>query len=137
MTYPAVDQYEDWKTDAADMDMPVSKWIQAMVEAGRKKFDASVEPDETVRELCEQRNDLKAELEHARDQIDKLENHLHRGERETTRRFVEENPGVTRGEIEQRLADTVPERLTPHLDVLEGVELRKEGDEYYPAEGES
>ena len=137
MTYPATDQYEDWKADAADMDMSVSEWIQAMVEAGRKKFDASVEPDETVRELREQRNDLKAELEHARDRIDKLENQLHRGERETIRRFVEQNPGATRAEIGQRLADTVPERLNPHLDALEGVDLEKEGGEYYPTGGET
>lgn len=133
MTYPTTDQYEGWKSDAADMDMSVSEWIQAMVEAGRKKFDGSVEPDETVRELREQRNDLKAELEHARERIDKLENQLHRGEREAIRRFVAENPGATRGEIGQRLADTVPERLTPHLDALEGAELEKEGEEYYPA----
>ena len=137
MTYPATDQYEYWKADAADMDMSVSEWIQAMVEAGRKKFDASVEPDETVRELREQRNDLKAELEHARDRIDKLENQLHRGERETIRRFVEQNPGATRAEIGQRLADTVPERLNPHLDALEGVDLEKEGGEYYPTGGET
>ena len=135
MTYPAVDQYEDWKADAAEMDMSVSEWIQAMVEAGRKKFDASVEPDETVRDLREQRNDLKAELEHARERIDKLENQLHQSERETIRRFVENNPGATRGEIGQRLVDTVPERLNPHLDALEGVELEKEGEAYYPAEG--
>lgn len=133
MTYPATDQYEDWKSDAAEMDMSVSEWIQAMVEAGRKKFDATVEPDETVRDLREQRNDLKAELEHARERIDKLENQIHQSERETIRRFVEDNPGATRAEIGQRLADTVPERLNPHLDALEGVELEKEGDEYYPA----
>jgi predicted RNase H-like nuclease (RuvC/YqgF family) len=108
-----------------------------MVEAGRKKFDASVEPDETVRELREQRNDLKAELEHARERIDKLESQLHRGERETIRRFVKENPGATRGEIGQRLADTVPERLTPHLDALEGEQLERRDDGYYPTEGES
>jgi len=134
MTYPASDQYEDWKSDAADMDMSVSEWMQAMVEAGRKKFDATVEPDETVRELREQRNDLKEELEHARGRIQKLENQLHRGERETIKEFVRNNPGATRGEIGQRLADTVPERLNPHLDALEGVELEKDGEEYYPVE---
>lgn len=137
MTYPATDQYEDWKVAAADMDMSVSEWIQAMVESGRKKFDASVDPDETVRELREQRNDLKQELEHARERIGKLENQLHRGERETITRFVEQNSGATRAEIGQRLADTVPERLNPHLDALEGMKLDKQGDEYYPVESET
>ncbi len=134
MTYPKADQYEEWKADAAEMGMSVSEWMQAMVEAGRKKFDATVEPDESVGELREQRNDLKAELEHARKRIDKLENQLHRSERQKIVEFVENNPGATVGEIGQELVDTVPERLDPHLDALEGQELDKQGEGFYPAE---
>jgi len=136
MTYPTPEQYETWKEDADEMDMSVSEWIQAMVEAGRKKFDAQVEPDENAQELREQRNDLKEELAHARDRIENLENQLHHSERATILEFVEENPGVTYGEIGQKLADTVPERLQPHLDALEGTELRKDGGEFYPTEDE-
>jgi len=41
----------------------MSEFMEAMVEAGLKKFDTSnVEPDETNRELREQRNELKGEL---------------------------------------------------------------------------
>jgi len=134
MTYPKADQYEDWKADAEEMDMSVSEWIQAMVEAGRKKFDATVEPDESIQDLREQRNDLKGELEHARKRISKLESQLHRSERQKIVEFVENNPGATVGEIGQELIDTVPERLAPHLDALEGDELAKEGEEFYPAE---
>lgn len=134
MTYPTPDQYEDWKTEADEMDMTVSEWIQAMVEAGRKKFDATINPDETAAELREQRNDLKEELEHARSRIEKLERQLHQNERATIVDFVEANPGATFGEIGQHLVDTVPERLQPHMDALEGTRLRVEDDEYYPAE---
>jgi len=136
MTYPTPEQYETWKEEASEMDMSVSEWIQAMVEAGRKKFDAQVKPDESAQELREQRNDLKEELTHARERIEKLENQLHQSERATIVEFVEENPGATYGEIGQRLSDTVPERLQPHLDALESDELRKEGDSYYPTEGD-
>jgi len=136
MTYPTPEQYETWKEEATEMDMSVSEWIQAMVEAGRKKFDAQVEPDESAQELREQRNDLNEELVHARERIEKLENQLHQSERATVVEFVEENPGATYGEIGQRLSDTVPERLQPHVDALESEELRKEGDCYYPTEGD-
>lgn len=113
--------------------MSVSEWMQAMIEAGRKKFDATIEPDESVEQLREQRNDLKEELEHARERIEKLETQLHTSEREKIRQFVEDNPGATVGEIGQELVDTVPERLDPHLDALEGEALIKRGDSYYSA----
>ena len=134
MTYPTVDQYEQWKANAADMDMSVSEWIQAMVEAGRKKFDASIEPDESAQELREQRNDLKAELEHTRDRVEELETQLHRSEREKIKQYVEDNPGATIGEIGQELADTIPERLDAHLDALEGVAVTVDGEACYPVE---
>jgi len=140
MTYPTPEQYEGWKAEADEMDMSISEWIQAMVEAGRKKFDATVEPDETPQELREQRNDLKEELEHARERIDKLESQLHRSERAAIIEFVEDNPGATFGEIGQHLADTVSERIRPHMDALEGGEIRADVDDgterFYPREGE-
>lgn len=136
MTYPTPEQYEGWKADAEEMDMSVSEWMQAMIEAGRKKFDASVEPDESVQELREQRNDLKAELEHARERIQTLEELAHRSERQAIIEYVEKNPGATYGEIGQHLTDTVPERLQPHLDALEGEELYADGEGFYPTEDE-
>jgi predicted nuclease with TOPRIM domain len=135
MTYPTVEQYERWKDDAADMDMSVSEWIQAMVEAGRKKFDANVERDESAQELREQRNDLKDELDHARSRINELETQLHHGEREVIREYIEENPGVTFDDITRKVIDTVPERVNRHLDQLEGDAVTADGDEYYPKTG--
>mgnify|MGYP000695878062 CR=1 FL=1 len=75
-TYPTSQQYARWKDRAKDFGMSVSEFIQYMVEAGLKKFDARVEADESRQELRQQRNDLKAELEHARDRIDTLETHF-------------------------------------------------------------
>lgn len=132
MTYPTSDQYDRWKQHAEELDMSVSMFMQAMVEAGLKKFDATVEPDETARELREQRNDLRDELDHARSRIDNLENRLYQGERAAVRNYVEENQGATYDEIIQHVVDTVPERVTKHLDDLEGEDITVEGDRYYP-----
>jgi len=136
MAYPTPEQYEAWKAEAEEMDMSISEWIQAMVEAGQKKFDARVEPDETRQELREQRNDLKEELEHARDRIDRLETQLHRGERQEITEFVAQNPGTTYNEIVQHLIDTAGERVRSHLDELEGSEVQARDREYYLLEGE-
>ncbi|MDL0123631.1 MULTISPECIES: hypothetical protein [Halobacterium] len=132
MTYPTPEQYQGWKDDAEEMDMSVSEWMQAMIEAGRKKFDAQVEPDESADELRKQRNDLKDELEHARTRIEELETQLHHGEQEVIKEFVEENPGATFEDITRHVIETVPERLNRHLDELEGDTLYVADDGYYP-----
>ena len=134
MTYPTESQYEGWKDDADEMDMSVSEWIQAMVEAGRKKFDAGVEPDETLQEVRKHRNDLKEELDHTRDRIQELENQLHHGEQQAIREFVHENPGASFDDITSYVVDTVPQRVNRHLDELEGDALYVDDDEYYPKE---
>jgi len=135
MTYPTEDQYDRWKQQAEEFDMSVSEFMQAMVEAGLKKFDATVEPDETARELREQRNGLRDELDHARGRIEELETRLYQGERAAVREYIEENPGATYDEIIQHVVDTVPERVTQHLDDLEGEDVSVEDDRYYPREG--
>jgi ElaB/YqjD/DUF883 family membrane-anchored ribosome-binding protein len=134
MTYPTSEQYERWKARADDLDMSTSEFMQSMVEAGMKKFDVSVEPDETDQELRKQRNDLKDELDHARDRIVDLEDQVHRGERAAVREYVGDHPeGVEFSGIVQRVIDTVPERVNRHIEDLEGDALRVEGDHYYPA----
>lgn len=136
MTYPTVDQYERWKAEAAAFDMSVSEFMQAMVEAGLKKFDTAVDPDETAPELREQRNDLRDELKHARTRIERLETRLYQGEQAAVRRYIEQNPGATYDEIIQHAMDTVPERVTDHLDDLEGKDVRVADDGYYPLESD-
>jgi len=93
-----------------------------------------VEPDETNRELREQRNDLKEELAHTRDRVGELEEQLHRDERATVREYVEQNPGAEFGDIVQHVVDTAPERVNRHLDDLEGDALRGVDGSYYPAD---
>lgn len=133
-TYPSEQQYQRWQNRADDLGMSLSEFMEAMVEAGMKKFDASVEPDETNQELREQRNELKTELDRARNRIQDLEDAVYHGERRTIKRYVEDNPGATYDEIIQHVIDTVPQRVTTHLDDLEGDELRQEDGGYYPAE---
>jgi predicted nuclease with TOPRIM domain len=132
MAYPTSDQYDRWKARADEFDMSVSEFMQSMVEAGMKKFDGSVEPDETNHELREQRNDLKDELDRTRSRVEELEEQLHGGERAAVREFVAENPGAEFGEIVQQVIDTAPERVNRHLDDLESDALRVENGEYYP-----
>lgn len=137
VAYPTTRQYEQWSDRADELGYSsVSQFIQAMTEAGWKKFDASVEPDETNRELREQRNDLRDELDHTRDRIDDLEERLHRDERATVREFVAEHPGAEFGEIVQEVIDTAPERVNRHIDDLEGDALRVEDGRYYLTDAE-
>lgn len=134
-TYPTEEQYEDWKDEADEFDMSVSEYIASMVEAGRKKFEPTTEADEEAAELRRQRNDLKRELEHARERNSRLEDRLHHGERAVIERYVSENPGATWAEIVQEVGDELPERVTDHLDTMEGQSLTRDGDGYYPLGG--
>ena len=116
--------------------MSLSEFIEAMVEAGLKKFEPTVQPDTTNHELREQRNELKSELDRVRNRIQELEDAVYHGERQTIKRYVEANPGVTYDQVIQHVIDTVPRRVTTHLDDLEGDEIRNAGHEYYPIENE-
>lgn len=134
-TYPSDQQYDRWQTRANELGMSTSEFIEAMVKAGLKKFDASVAPDETNRELRQQRNELKDELDRARDRIQDLEDTVYRGERQTITEYVRANPGAQYDEIIRHVMRTVPERVTTHLDDMEGEELLFDDDRYYPANG--
>lgn len=132
-TYPDDDQLERWEERAEELGFQSwSEFIQAMVEAGLKKFDAaSVEPDETKRELREHRNDVKIQLDRARDRIDKLEDAVYHGEWQTIAGYVESNPGATYDDIVQHIIDTAAGRVTSHLEDMEGDVLRADDDGYY------
>lgn len=137
VTYPTEAQYGQWSARADKLGYSsVSQYIQDMTEAGNKKFTATVEPDETARDLREQRNDLKDELAHARERVAELETRLHGDEQAAVREHVENNPGAEFGDIVQYVVDTVPERVNRHLDDLEGDALAVENGEFYPATGD-
>jgi hypothetical protein len=130
-TYPTHQQHDRWAARADELGMSTSEFIEAMVEAGMKTFDASVNPDETNRELRQQRDDLKEELDRARERIQELEDAVYHGERQTIKEYVQTNPGAPYDEIIRHVARTVPERVTAHLDDMEGEELLFEDDRYY------
>jgi len=75
-TYPTEEQYEYWKRDADEMDIPMSEYVEIMVQAGRSKIQIRTETDSNRRSIREQRDDLKEELDHARRRIEQLENRL-------------------------------------------------------------
>ena len=137
MTYPTSDQYERWKARAQEVDMSVSKFMQAMIEAGikvDKGFELIFERDETTAELRDQRNALRSELNRARNRIARLEDRLLRSEREAVREFIEENPGICHAQVIQHVIDTVPERVNHHLEDLEAKDIHVSGESYYPVE---
>ena len=123
-------QREQWSEAADERDMSVSKFCAAMVEAGRKQFDADVTPDETNHELRQERNELKKELDRMRERNSRLEERLYSGLPEEIESFVEDNPGATYAEIVQHAGDSVPTRVARALDELEGVSLRRDDDGY-------
>lgn len=126
MTYPAEEQYQRWKDHAEELDMSVSEFMQAMIEAGRRKFDRDVSPDETVQELREQRSVLKEELERKEERIDRLESRLQSSERQEIRDFLKDNPGASFAEVVEHVANSVESRVRKHLETMEGVSV--EGD---------
>lgn len=131
-TYPTEEQYQRWRKEAEERNMSVSEFIQGMTEAGIKKFSVEVTPDESRRELRNQRNDLKRELNRARDRISELEDQLQDQEFQTIKQYVESNPGASFNEILQRVTDSAPRRVNTHLHVMEGEEVRVNDGQYYP-----
>ena len=132
MAYPTNEQHARWKEKAEEMDMSLSEFVQAMTEAGLKKFEVDVESDESVDELRRQRNDLKEELDRTRDRVSKLEKQLHRGERAAIKEYVEENPGAELDEIVQHILETTSERVPQQLEGMVTVgELTFDDGEYF------
>lgn len=125
--YPSEEQLERWDNRREELGGGSrSQFVADMVEAGIKAdrgFSADITPDEPVQDLRRQRNDLKQELEHARDRIERLESELHRGERETILEFVGENPGADYDDVVRHVIDTLPERINRNLEEMEGDEL--------------
>ena len=136
MAYPTGGQYARWKTRASALDMSVSEFMQAMIEAGIKAdagFEAAAAIDETNREIRDQRDELKAELDRTRARVERLETQLYYGERRTIERYVEAHPGTPFESIVQHVVETVPQRVSEHLDELTGDRLEYDGDRYYPS----
>lgn len=131
--YLTVEQYERWKTAADEMDMSVSGFIASMTEAGLKKFDASVEPDQTNADLRSELEHHKQALSNCRDDLVDCEERLDNTTEKALEQYVTENPGANFRMITDHLRDTVPVRAAEILDGMEGDELeRNENNLYYP-----
>lgn len=129
--YPPERLYESWRDHADDLDMPVSKFIIEMVEAGRKQIDLEDYAADSMRELRDQRDDLRNEVQRQRARVEELERQLDRTARTDIVAFIEENPGATAPEIVQHVADTVPGRTVGLLDALDGRSIREREGAYY------
>lgn len=121
--YPAEEQYDRWSARAEELDMSMSEFTKSMTEAGMKKFERTVEPDETKADLRRQRNDLRDELHRTRERVGELERQLTVSERETIIEYVSENPGATYQDIVQHVLNSANGRVTKLLDRMEGTEL--------------
>jgi len=133
-TYPTDQQLARWQERADKRDMSLSEWVSCMVEAGQKKFDIEVTPDETSSELRDQRNQLRRELDHARKRVSELEQQLYNDERHEIIDFVQQNPGVDEAAIHQHVIETASDRIPDQLDALEGREIVRQDGSYYPRE---
>jgi len=130
-TYPPDALYDSWTEHAASLNMSTSQFIIRMVEAGRKQIDVEGIANESAQELRKQRSDLQNELERQRDRVSQLEKQLHYTAQADIIDYVEANPGATTPEIIQHIANTVPERVASHLDLLEGNALERGTSGYH------
>lgn len=131
-TYIPDEEYEDWEEQAEEMGMSTSGWIKSMVRAGQKNFNRDVEPTASRDELRQRRNDLRGELQRARDRIEQLEGQVHRSEREAIIEYIDENPGAEYRDIVQHVINTANSRVTRILDDVEGdeIEIDEQGRMY-------
>lgn len=131
-TYIPDEEYEDWEEQAEEMGMSTSGWIKSMVRAGQKNFNRDVEPTASRDELRQRRNDLRRELQRARDRIEQLEGQVHRSEREAIIEYIDENPGAEYRDIVQHVINTANSRVTRILDDVEGdeIEIDEQGRMY-------
>lgn len=139
MIYPTVDQYERWRDRANDLDMGVSEFIQAIVEAGIKVnhgFELGLKRDESRQELREQQNELRDELKRPHERIKRLERQVCRGERGAIIEFIKRNLGASHAEVGQHIVDSYPKRLQAHIEFLNRKEIRVDDDRYYPIDSD-
>lgn len=116
--YTTEDEKERWEERAEELDMNFSEFVCSMIRAGTKKFEVELSPDRTNAELREQRDDLRQELQRARERIGDLEQALHTTERDAVRRFIRKEDQPTEDDVAQYLSETAPDRVEPHIDQL-------------------
>jgi predicted nuclease with TOPRIM domain len=126
--YAPPDRKESWEELADEMGMSTSEWANAMIEAGLKKFDRDIQPDESKRDLRRRNSELWSDYQTLRKERDRLEKQLHQTERRAVLEFVEENNGCRYKEIAKHLSKNQASRLTKLLDALDGQEIEIDED---------
>jgi hypothetical protein len=122
-TYISHERHEDWMGDAEEMDMSLSEWVAAMVEAGRKRFEGDVAPDQTKDELRQEVRRLRRRVKQKNEEVTNLDSQLGLTEREAIIEYVELNEGVKYVEIVQHIQQSASGRVARMLDLMEGSEL--------------
>lgn len=130
--YPPVELYKEWQQEAESYGQSTSQFIVQMVETGRKNLKLESVANDSLEDLRRRNENLRTELNQARERLDRLDRQLTKTEHAALVEFVKENPGATMPEIVQYLADTIPGRVAGHLDFLEGNQLRRSDSGYYP-----
>ncbi|WP_339102365.1 hypothetical protein [Haloterrigena salinisoli] len=123
------DQKERWEDRAEEKGFSQSEFIRAMTEAGIKTdkgFDTTVRPDLSKEELRQQRNDLKKELNSARERINQLEDQLYGSDIHVAKQYLDENPEADIAELENHITETTHDRIVELLerDGIESLTLR-------------
>jgi hypothetical protein len=131
-TYVSEEQFERWQEEAEMMRMSTSEWVNAMVEAGQKKFDRDIRPDESKDDLRRRNTGLWQKYQKVREERDHLEDQLLQTERQAIVEYVDENQGCRYKEIARHLSKNRGSRLTRLLDALDGeeIEIDEEGRVY-------
>lgn len=130
--YPTVQQYEQWKRQAEEMEYSsVSQFMTEMVEAGYKQLSSSVTYDEETSELRSQRNELKRELDNSRERIKHLEERLYQSEQHAIVQFLtEQEAGASFAEIVQHLINDTPARVAEILEYMEADQIESTDGNY-------
>lgn len=120
--YPTEEQWDRWEQEMEERGFETpNQFVQAMVEAGLKKFDASsLEPDEPAEELREERNELKEQTEVLRDHYRSLEETLERTDRAVVHRYLHRNADAEYENVLAHVRETAPERVTRYMEEYEG-----------------
>jgi len=113
------DQWDEYAEELTNGNR--SDFIKSMVEAGTKKFDADVQPDETANDLRRERNRLRAENEDLRERNKRLIKRLQTtGERGEILSFLREQDGkdATFDELLEAVTGGATKRLNEHIDAM-------------------
>ena len=120
-----LERWERQKEEQGHTNM--AAFVRDNTEAGLKKFERPVDPDENVADLREHRNDLKRELNRTRERMERLEERLYVTDQGAAARYLRENPDADYSEVLDHLKETAPKRLTRFLETVDSTGGSPEG----------